>query len=148
MHATSSARHTIRRAALAAVLAGAAVGVPAQGAHAQAILALEVGTGTLLAGGAGVSVPVTLTCTADAEYIAITGVQLTQRRGKTIVRGGSFNEPPATCDGTPHTYDLLVTAAAPFKPGDALADAIGRVCSEPVCGGVTEQVQQTIRIRH
>jgi hypothetical protein len=148
MHARSSARHTIRRAVLAAVLAGAAVAVPAQGAHAQEILGFEVGTGTLVAGGAGVSVPVTLTCTATTtDYIAFTYVpQLTQRRGKTIVGGSSFNV-TAICDGTPHNYDVLVTAfTVPFKPGEAIVQASAAVF-QPDVGGEQVQVQQVIRLR-
>jgi hypothetical protein len=150
MHARSSARHTVHRAVLAAVLAGAAVAVPAQGAHAQEILAFEVGgTGTLVAGGAGVSVPVTLTCTATTtDYIAFTFVpQLIQRRGKTIVGGSSFNV-TAVCDGTPHNYDVLVTAfTVPFKPGDAIVQASAAVF-QPDVGGEQVQVQQVIRLRN
>ncbi|MCA1672626.1 MAG: hypothetical protein LC799_10630 [Actinobacteria bacterium] len=88
------------------------------------------GSGTLVAKGAGVVVPVTVTC-APSQFNSV-DVQLSQRSGNGIVQGyGSAN---VVCDGTPHTVDVLVSAqGAPFKQGAALARASMFVCDFSGC---------------
>ena len=107
-------------AASAALLVGSATG-------ASATHTVEIGdTGTLLAKGAAVIVPVTVTCgPGTLPPFPVPGpssslsISITQRSGNRIAQG--YGGAPVTCDGTAQTVDVLVTAnAAPFKHGTAV----------------------------
>jgi hypothetical protein len=111
-------------AATAALLIGSAT-------VASASHTVEVGdTGTLVAKGAAVVVPVTVTCqpgTTPFPPFPFPGgpsvsVTLTQRTGNRIAQG--FGGAPVVCDGTPQTVNVQLTASqAPFKHGPAAVTA-------------------------
>jgi len=104
-------------------------------------------TATLTAKGAGVLVPVEVTCAGfgfpPPPFPPFPGgsnsvtVQVNQRSGNRIAQG--FGSANVTCDGTPHTVDVLVTAQqAPFKHGTALATASMFVCDFGGCHTATD----------
>jgi hypothetical protein len=128
----------IRKLSYGAALAFAAAIIPAAAASAATTASVEVGDGTLLAHGAGVSVPVTVTCTTDQPpiYYGYVSVTLTQRQGQTLTQGGN-SAPATTCDGTPQTYTVLVTGNRPFKAGAAVAAGAVEVCDAYTCSSVT-----------
>jgi hypothetical protein len=130
---------------ITAMLALGGLAIPASAAQAQEILSFEVGTGTLLAGGAAVTVPVTVSCVSDADGPAsgTFSVDLIQRRGQTLVRGGSGAS--FTCTGAPQTISLFVVGDRPFKSGEAVFNAFIQVCDSFAC--VFQPEQGLIQLR-
>ena len=134
-------------AASASILIGSAT-------VASATHTVRVGdTATLTAKGAGVLVPVDVTCTGfgfpPPPFPPFPGgsnsvsVQLTQRSGNRIAQG--FGSAAVTCDGIPHTVDVLVTASqAPFKHGSALATASMFLCDFSGCHGASDSRDITV----
>ena len=117
--------------ALGGGLALAAPALPAVGEHSAPTFAphdIEVGDeATVIAKGAGVIVPVEVTCEAGAT--GFVSVQLTQARGRHVANGSGFTE--VDCEGTTQTVDVVVTAqGGAFKRGPALAEAHLAVCPE------------------
>ena len=121
-------------AALATMLLG-----PASVAHAESGVDLGT-TATLWAKGAAVLVPVTVTC-GDTTFpsTSVAMVTVSERSSKRIADGNGSAS--VTCDGTPHTVEVLVKAAdVPFKPGTALATASVFFCG-PGCGPDTAEIR-------
>jgi hypothetical protein len=90
------------------------------------------GTGTLIARGAAVDVEIAYRC-----FPAVSGaivVTLTQRVfGKLLATGFGLNR-DFVCDAAEHTAMATVIAeTAPFKKGDAVAEASIEVCSPGGC---------------
>ncbi len=133
-------------AAIATLLVGSATA-------ASATHTVEVGdTGTLIAKGAAVIVPVTVTCDpSTAPPFPFPGpggssvtVSVTQRSGNRIAQG--YGGTAVTCDGTPQTVNVRLTAnQAPFKPGTALATATMFQCDASGChqASDTEEIRLT-----
>jgi len=110
---------------------------------------------TLVAKGAGVIVPVTVTCAASElpppafppfppfPGSSTVGVQVTERSGSRIAMGSGME--PLVCDGAPHTYDVLVRAlGAPFKNGTALATASVFACDLSGCHEASDTAEVRI----
>ena len=103
----------------------------------------------LVARGAGALVSVEVTC--DPSFGSgshlFANVSLVQRAGNSTANGsGSINDVAINCDGTPQTFQILVTASGKvFKRGPAIAQASETVCdpSFSFCESaqVTEEIQ-------
>ncbi|MCA1675268.1 MAG: hypothetical protein LC799_24780 [Actinobacteria bacterium] len=136
-------------AAIASMLIGSAT-------VASATHVVEVGdSATLLAKGAGLVVPVEVTCDPNQlppfpfppfpSPSPSVSVQVTQRSGNRIVQG--FGYAPATCTGTPQTVNVQLTAQqAPFKHGTALATATVFMCDSTGCHSASDT--EEIRIKN
>jgi hypothetical protein len=139
---------------LAAVAASAAL-VMGSATVASATHAIEVGdTGTLVARGAAVLVPVEVTCpvsTVPQPPFPFPGsglsVTVNQRSGNRIAQG--FGSANVACTGTEQTVQVQVTAQqAPFKNGTALVTATMTVCEDFFINCHTVSDTEEIRIRH
>ncbi len=101
------------------------------------------GPAHLVAGGAGVSVPVEVTCNPGA--IAQVSIAMTQSVDGRVARGVGYAE--VGCSGAHQT--VLLTAVAQgnraFRTGRGLAEGTVFTCIPEGCG--TERDQRTIRIR-
>ncbi|MCA1690705.1 MAG: hypothetical protein ABR540_13785 [Acidimicrobiales bacterium] len=136
-------RRTVVRLVAALSLGAAATlavpALPAVGSHSPPTFAHDVeilGPGTLVSRGAGVSVPVEVTCGEGGE-VAFVDVRLTQRRGNRVSTG--FGSTQVTCTGSPQTVDVLVTAQnGSFKKGPALAEAHLVACNPTTCQSDTD----------
>ena len=129
----------VRAMAFGASLAFAAVVVPAAAANAAVSGSVDIGeTATLLARGAGVSVPVTVTCTSDLPLAyGYVNASITQRQGQTLVQGSSSTQ-VRTCDGTPQAYTVVITGSRPFKAGEVVASSTLEFCdAEYTCTSAT-----------
>lgn len=108
-----------------------------------------VGPVQLLAKGAGVLVPVEVTCDASfgSGSHAFVDVRILQRAGRLIEGFGSVSSDTMNCDGTPQPFGVLVTTGSQrfFRQGAAIAQAFTTVCDPDfnVCEGaqMTEEVQ-------
>lgn len=120
-------------AAMTAALAGSAAVASAEGT-------MNIGgTAVLVAKGAGVLVPVEVTCgeTSPSPLSSSVTVLVRQRTGNRIVEGSG--SAPLVCDGTAHTVQALVTAKeAPFKSGPALVTANAFVCGGFSCESMSD----------
>ncbi len=132
-------------AAMAALLVGSATA-------ASATHTVEVDNGTVLAKGAAVIVPVTVTCLPGTTPFPpfpgspSVGVSLTQRSGNRIAQG--FGSASVVCDGTPQTVNVQLTASqAPFKNGTALATASMTQCDPMTFQCHTESDTEEIQLR-
>ena len=100
-------------------------------AHAEVLL--SVTGGTLVARGAGVELPVQVTCAAGfGESRVSFGGMLTQRAGNSTTSASVFGNHTVTCTGSPQTIDLLVAVTspgAPLKPGPAVLSMYADVWS-------------------
>ncbi len=117
--------------ALGGGLALAAPALPAVGDHSPPTFAphdIEVGDeATVIAKGAGVIVPVEVTC--EAGRTGFVHVEITQARGRHVANGFGFTE--VDCEGTTQTVNVVVTAdGGAFKRGPALVRAHLGVCAE------------------
>jgi hypothetical protein len=132
---------------LAAFIATTA-GLVFEGAWAQEEPALQttvrVGEPTLVAKGAGVSVPVIYTCTAAPGVTvdnAFLSVSVRQAVKKQITTGQSFQSFTPICDGAEHTIEALVFAgssggpALAFAKGPAIVSAFLEVSGTDPSGG-------------
>jgi hypothetical protein len=136
----------VASAAMASMLIGSAT-------VASATHVVEMGdTATLLTKGAGLLVPVEVTCDPNQlppfpfppfpSPSSSVSVQVTQRSGNRIAQG--FGSAPVMCTGTPQTVNVQLTAEqAPFKHGTALATATVFVCDSTGCHSAsdTEEIQ-------
>lgn len=130
-----------------ASLAFAAVIVPAAAAHAAVSGSVDIGdSATLLARGAGVSVPVTLTCTSDLPLAyGYVSIDITQRQGQSFAQGSNSVQ-VSTCDGAPQTYTVVITGNRPFKTGEVIAASTLQICdAEYTCTYATNS--EVIRIQ-
>jgi hypothetical protein len=121
-------------------------------AQAQANVAVDivaVGEPRLVARGAAVNVPITITVECDDavfEY-GYVDASLTQRRAQRNIFG--YGSRPLSC-GT-QTYNVLVRGDQPFKTGSAVLDASAYACfsfpdtGEVRCVGDTLFQEVTIR---
>ncbi len=93
-----------------------------------AFLEVEIGdSGTLIAKGAGVVIPVDVTCPAGTT--SFLGVSITQTRGRFIASGGGGVE--VACTGETQTVSVTVFAQnGAFKRGTALVDAHLTSCTD------------------
>lgn len=101
--------------------------LPAVGSHSAALPhVIEIGEPvTLAARGAGVVVPVEVTCPEGAT--GFVSVRVVERRGNRVSTG--FGGTEVQCTGTAQTVDVLVTAdQGAFKKGTALAEARLSAC--------------------
>src|SRR6476620_3450506 len=106
----------------AALATGFAVVISIMSAATPAVAAgtvVSVGQGTLIAKGAGVTVPTTITC--DAGQIYSVGLGLSQRLGGGRIAQGSAGSDYQSCTGQPQmaTFTVLAQTLA-FKSGTAL----------------------------
>jgi hypothetical protein len=103
----------------------------------------------LVARGAGALVSVEVTC--DPSFGSgsrlFAGVSLVQRVGNSTANGFGNIDDTINCDGTPQTFQILVTASGgkAFRKGSAIAQASETVCdpSFSFCESaqVTEEIQ-------
>jgi hypothetical protein len=103
----------------------------------------------LVARGAGALVSVEVTC--DPSFGSgshlFANVSLVQRVGNSTTNGSGFiSDGPINCDGTPQTFQVLVTASGKiFRKGPAIAQASETVCDPSffLCESaqVTEEIQ-------
>jgi hypothetical protein len=131
MSTTTSTMPRIRRASVAAALGAASILCAAGGAQAALPApVISVGsTGTLIAGGAAISIPVIVTC---AEGSGAVNTQITQRRGSGLVRGEDSSS--YTCDGTAQTLTMIVQpGSGVYKTGEALVTANAYLCDYDNC---------------
>ena len=116
--------------ALGGGLALAGPALPAVGTHSHPSVAADIEVGdeaTVIAKGAGVIVPVDVTCEAGAT--GFVNVEITQSRGRHVANGFGFTE--VACEGTTQTVEVLVTAQdGAFKRGSALVEAYLAVCPQ------------------
>ena len=144
----------MRRLLIGPLAASAAIAVLLIGSAtaASATHTVELGdTGTLLAKGAGVIVPVTVVCqpgTSPFPPFPFPGgpgvsVTATQRSGNRIAQGSGGAQ--VVCDGTPQTVNVQLTAnQAPFKHGTALVTATMMTCDAFfVCHTATDTEEVT-----
>jgi hypothetical protein len=107
-------------------------------------------TATLVAKGAGLVVPVEITCLPSPVPPpgfppfpgSSVGVSATQRSGNRIAQG--FGSATVVCDGTPQVVQVQLTGQqAPFKNGTALATASMFACDTIGChtASDTEEIQ-------
>ena len=138
----------VASAAIASMLIGSATV-----ASATHVVDLD-GTATLLAKGAGLVVPVEVTCDPNQfppfpfppfpSPSPSVSVQVTQRSGNRIAQG--FGSAPVMCTGTPQTVNVQLTAQqAPFKHGTALVTATVFMCDSTGCHSAsdTEEIRIT-----
>jgi hypothetical protein len=123
------------------------------GAQAQGEVTITVGaTGTLLARGAGATVPMEITCgplEVDPRF-TMADAELHQAVKHQIAHGFGFPEQPIVCDGTPHPNTATIVADAsgpPFRKGDAAAEVFVRVGNETQCCISGSSGVQIIRLR-
>lgn len=145
--------NTRRRALSAALGIGAAVGliVPLQAAVADSSppdpyfnFSVE-SPATLVARGAAVNVPVSVTCFPETSNFGI-DVSVTERvnGGRLAIGFGFLSSLP--CDGFAHTVQVQVNAFEnAFKNGVALVEANAFACTPLQCNSFSEQAE--IRIR-
>jgi hypothetical protein len=128
--------------------------VPILPAFASPTATVQVGQpGTLVAKGAAVEVPIVYSCSSDTTFASLS-VTITQRVGSNeIATGTGVNTDLLTCDGSEHTYVILVTPTNggsnnAFRKGEALAeghllacDETGFPCSEAYSSGVIQIVK-------
>ena len=141
----------VASAAIASMLIGSAT-------VASASHVVELGdTATLLSKGAGLVVPVEVTCDPNQlppfpfppfppfpSPSPSVSVQVTQRSGNGIAQG--FGSAPVMCTGTPQTVNVQLSAQqAPFKHGTALATATVFMCDSTGCHSAsdTEEIRIT-----
>lgn len=122
-------------------------------AQAQEEMTITVGpTGTLLARGVAVIVPMEITCgpiEVDPRF-TMADAELRQAVRRQIAHGFGFPEQPIVCDGTPHpnTATILAdTSGPPFKKGQAVVEVSVRVGNETFCCISGGSGIQTIRLR-
>jgi len=152
MMRTALGRIRGRQAAIVTALAGGVLAASVVGA-APAVSFLSSpntwdvqlpGTGTLLARGAAVRVPVDVSC--PAGFRATLSVALTQRSGPSVVTGSDSVE--LTCRGVPQTVQVTVPAQPgqrTWKRGPALATATLGACDFYFCGTLARDSEE-IRI--
>jgi hypothetical protein len=123
------------------------------GAQAQGEVTITVGaTGTLLARGAGATVPMEITCgplEVDPRF-TMADAELHQAVKHQIAHGFGFPEQTIVCDGTPHPNTATIVADAsgpPFRKGDAAAEVFVRVGNETQCCISGSSGVQIIRLR-
>jgi hypothetical protein len=98
--------------------------------------ALEVGPDAdLVAGGAGIEVPVAVVCDPDADPGGTQSlfVQVRQAGGHIVASGAGFTD-DLVCDGEPQDIALAVLAdpgSRPFRKGEAAVQASLTLCSLP-----------------
>lgn len=140
----------MRRISIGPIVASAAIASMLIGSAtvASATHVVELGdTAALLSKGAGLVVPVEVTCDPNQlppfpfppfpSPSPSVSVQVTQRSGNRIAQG--FGGGPATCTGTPQTVNVQLTAQqAPFKQGTALATATVLMCYSTGCHSASD----------
>jgi hypothetical protein len=124
------------RAAL--VMAGLTLALIVPGSASALSLDVQLApTAQLVAGGAAVDVPMTVTC--DATGTADVFVNVTQRRGSHVVQG--FGSSSLTCTGSAQTLVVRVPSGSDivFKPKKrAVASAELFGCDATECGSDTD----------
>jgi hypothetical protein len=110
------------------------------------LLAEAQGPAHLIAGGAGIDVPVEYSCTADEMYLS---VQVTEKVGNGIASGSG--SATVTCNGATHRALVRVTATVSgraFAVGSAATQTDVSGCRERgdryMCG--SDRVVRTIRL--
>lgn len=99
----------------------------------------------LVAKGAAVSVPVTITCFPEAEYYGMSVFVSERVNGGRLATGWGYIE-STQCDGFPGTVDVSVRANEnAFKNGQALVEADAWACTPLQCNEFREQVEVRIR---
>ena len=148
----------MRRLLIGPIVASAAIASMLIGSATVASATHEVDLGetaTLLSKGAGLVVPVEVTCDPNQlpppfpfppfpSPSPSVSVQVTQRSGNRIAQG--FGGAPVMCTGTPQTVNVQLTAQqAPFKHGTALATATVFMCDSTGCHSAsdTEEIRIT-----
>jgi hypothetical protein len=95
---------------------------------------LDVGDGTLLAKGAGATIPITFVCDAGQTYLIDLGVQQRVSQGR-VAKGGT--QTFGDCTGSEQTITLTVTSDGDsnlaFKSGSALARVFFETCGIDFC---------------
>jgi hypothetical protein len=106
-----------------------------------AFLEVEIGdSGTLIAKGAGVVIPVDVTCPAGST--GFLSVSVTQARGRFIANG--FGGESLACTGSLQTILVTVNAqSGAFKRGTALVDAQLGSCNFTCFADDSEEVSLT-----
>jgi hypothetical protein len=101
------------------------------GSASAATGTIQVGSGTLVARGVAVDVPVTVSLTCDEGFTSgFLDLVLSQAQGRNVARGEGFAQVPS-CAGETQTVTVRVDAfSAPFRGGSALADAGLLQCQE------------------
>ena len=102
--------------------------VAAAPAQAQDVPTVTVSSATLVNKGVALDVTVAITCQLGSTYQA--SMEINQRNGKVITRGGNFIG-LGECTGTALERSVRIMAQqTPFKTGSALSFSNLTVCSE------------------
>jgi hypothetical protein len=98
------------------------------GSASAATATIQVGSGTLVARGAAVDVPVTVSLTCDEGFTSgFVNLFLSQAQGRTLATGGGSAQ--VSCTGETQTATIRVFAdSAPFHGGSAIARAVLLQC--------------------
>ncbi len=116
--------------ALGGGLALAGPALPAVASHSPSAVAADIEVGdeaTLIAKGAGIIVPVEVTCAPDGR--GFVSVQVSQVRGRDVNTGFGFTE--VACEGTTQVVEVFVPAqGGAFKNGTALVRAELFACGQ------------------
>jgi hypothetical protein len=121
------------------------------GSASAATGTIQVGSATLVARGAAVDVPVTVSLTCDEGFTSgIVQLFLSQAQGRTLATGEGSTQ--VSCTGETQTVTIRVFASsAPFHGGSAIANATLLQCLvDPdfglVCSFTDIRTSQVIRI--
>ena len=145
----SRMRWPLRVAALLSLLA--LLFITAGPANAQTGTIAVGPTAKLVARGAAVDVPFTVSLTCDEGFdVGLIQADVIQARGQRLVRGSG--EQTFTCDGTTKTVTVRVVAGnAPFHGGSALVTAALLQCQDFdgsfLCEPTAIDTSEEIRIR-
>jgi hypothetical protein len=115
-------------------------------AASQVTTTIDIGQrATLVAKGAAISVPVTVTCEPGQRFWV--DVFARQRHAQIIVVGsGSSSGTILACTGSPQTVNVLVFGDRPFHVGSAIATASLVLCTESECFTTPFSDQAEIRV--
>jgi hypothetical protein len=105
---------------------------------------IQLGTGKLLARGAAVDVPVTVSLTCDDSFTsADVQLYLSQGEGRSVASGGGSAQVP--CSSEPQTLTIRVFAnGTPFRGGSAVANAYAYQCRVEEGWGLVCYIDPTV----
>lgn len=108
---------------------------------------VEIGdTAQLIAKGAGVVVPVEITCTDGTSYASL-AMRVIQRVGSSITSGSTYAD-IQDCSSTSQTVQLLVApdgSARAFRKGSAVGQAFLYACDEYNCSELRDQEEIVVK---
>ena len=136
---------------IVAILGIAAVVVVTAGPASAATGSLQVGTGTRVAGGVALDVPVTVTLVCDEGFdVGVVDLSVAQARGSSVIFAQGQSRTFA-CTGDTQTITIRVGGSNVFRGGNALAGASLLQCQDTefglLCSSTGIFVSQEFKIR-